>query len=35
MFALSGSKFAQRWLIWIVGVMATTLLAIWYFLRPD
>ena len=25
MFALSGSKFAQRWLIWIVGVMATTL----------
>ena len=35
MFALSGSKFARKWLIWIVLVMATALLAGWYFSRPD
>jgi hypothetical protein len=34
-FAMSGSKFARHWLIWIVAVMATALLAGCYFTRPD
>jgi hypothetical protein len=33
MFALSGSKFARNWLIWIVFAMAAALLAGWYFTR--